>query len=83
MTIERIDPEDWPATITVAPGWYGLRIETDHGSVVEYVDAQALNETRHSASQAPGALPASAMTRMPGAAAGSSPAHRGATCEAA
>lgn len=37
MTIERIDPEDWPATITVAPGYYGLRIDTDHGTAVHYV----------------------------------------------
>lgn len=85
VTAVRYDGADWPATISIGPGYYGLRIDTDHGTAVEYVDARTINETRHSASQAPGALPASAMTRMPGAAAGchSVRAHAGARCEEA
>lgn len=46
MTAERIDPTDWPATISVGPGWYGLRIDTDHGTAVHYLDASALMVAR-------------------------------------
>lgn len=31
MTCEQIDTADWPATYSQGPGWYSLRIETDHG----------------------------------------------------
>lgn len=37
MIAERIDDAEWPATISVVGDWYGLRIETDHGSEVRYV----------------------------------------------
>lgn len=42
MTVERIDVADWPLTVSVGPGWYGLRIDTDHGTAVHYLDASAL-----------------------------------------
>lgn len=37
MVAERYDGLNWPATISVGPGYYGLRIDTDHGTAVEYV----------------------------------------------
>lgn len=81
MTAERIPGADWPATVTVAEGWYGVRIDGDHGSEVRYVDARALlpgssaAEQRHDTPKAAGSTPALGTTF--------GPAHRGAACEAA
>jgi len=42
VTAERYDGHDWPATISVGPGYYGLRLPQEYGTIVEYVDARSL-----------------------------------------
>jgi len=43
MTATPYDGADWPATISVGPGYYGLRLPQEYGTIVEYVGPRALN----------------------------------------
>ena len=91
MTAERYDGADWPATISVGPGYYGLRIDTDHGTAVEYVDARSLYPMRQEPDEGtslragPRDGPEAGCKSAASARSwfDSNPAHRGATCEAA
>lgn len=46
MTAERYDGADWPAVISAGPGFYGLRLPQEYGTIVEYVGPRALNPMR-------------------------------------
>ena len=44
MTAERIPDTEWPAVISQGPGYYGLRLPQEYGTIVEYVGPRALRE---------------------------------------
>jgi hypothetical protein len=46
VTAERYDGADWPAVISAGPGFYGLRLPQEYGTIVEYVGPRALNPMR-------------------------------------
>jgi hypothetical protein len=49
VTAERYDGADWPATISVGPGYYGLRLPQEYGTIVEYVRPRDLAIRREEA----------------------------------
>jgi len=42
VTAERIPDTEWPAVISQGPGWYGLRLPQEYGTIVEYVDVRSI-----------------------------------------
>jgi hypothetical protein len=42
MTAERIPDTEWPAVISQGPGYYGLRLPQEYGTIVEYVHPRAM-----------------------------------------
>lgn len=83
VTAEPYDGADWPAVISASEGWYGVRVYTDHGSEVRYLDASALNSPESPCRRTDPGRPTVPETRRPdvaAAGAGGFVVHRGATC---
>lgn len=47
MTATPYDGADWPAVISAGPGYYGLRLPQEYGTIVEYVDPKYLGPRAH------------------------------------
>lgn len=83
MIAERIDPSEWPATVSAGPGRYSLRIETDHGSEVRYVAPCSMWQDRDERTRSTGGWQNGVFCTSPGEKSHSTAIHGGATCEAA